>query len=213
MRSFLPDVLLCLSLALTGCEGASSLSAPGAQRSGETPSKTELDDRRPVVGATVEGVVHNISDTWEPVPFEGGNNVKFLSFAQMQREVERATRVQWGGWDALRVPFGAPDFQTRYSEDRIPTGSKVVAWRKMAYDVCGTMVAREADLPAIGTGSPEVRERARILWVRFFQEPPADPDLELLVQTLEVLAANGSTTDAWTGACAGLLSSIKFLSY
>ncbi len=115
MRSFLPHVLLCLSLALTGREGGSSLSAPGA-----------------------------------------------------------------------------PDFQTRYSEDRNPTGSKVVAWRKMAYDVCGTMVAREADLPTITTGNPEVRARARTLWV---------------------LAANGSTTDAWTGACAGLLSSIKFLSY
>lgn len=184
---------------------------------------TEEDDG-PVVGSTAGGMTNIISDGWEIAPVRHGNSLKMLKFSQMKNEVLRATTVAYAKWDALRPTFGVPDFATRFDEDRTPTATKIVMWRKVAYSVCKDMVAKEQKTPAIfssispsatiGAEDPAVAKQVEIIFTRFFLEPPSPDAVSQSIKTLTgIVAKGGSPTEAWGSLCMAYLSSMRFLTY
>jgi hypothetical protein len=147
-----------------------------------------------------------------------------LSFSQMEAEATRATGVTWPDWAANRAVFGGADYVTTFEDDRTPSGTKILTWRKMAFDVCATMLTAEAKAPSlfsaigptapIAAGDPKVASQVKLVFVRFFLEDPALADVDASIQALsDTVAAGGVPQDAWTDLCVGYLSSMRFLTY
>lgn len=182
-------------------------------------------DDEPVIGASAGGETNVISDGWIVEPVHGGNNLKLISFAQMQAEVLRATGVNYAKWDKNRAVFGAVDFKSSFVEDRIPTATKLLSWRKIAFSVCADMVKNETTAPklfssiaptaAIAADDAKVVAQVKAIFAKFFFEPPNAQELEISLKALvDTLAAPGGTpSDAWTNLCVGYLSSMRFLTY
>ena len=197
---------------------------PGGASSAKGTSSGADGDDSPVIGASAGGQTHVISDGWSTAPVRYGDNVKMLSYVQMQAEVARATGVVWSGWANSRAVFGGADFVTTYADDRTPSGTKLVTWRKMAFDVCARMLTTEASTPslfsavsptaAIRADDAKVAAQVRLVFTRFFLEDPTAADVDASIKALgDTVAAGGSAEDAWTGLCVGYLSSMRFLTY
>jgi len=186
---------------------------------------TAPPDDEPVIGSSAGGETNIISDGWAVETVHGGNNLKLISFAQMQAEVLRATGVNYAKWEKNRAVFGAVDFKTSFVEDRIPTGTKLLTWRKIAFSVCGDMVNNETTTPklfssmaptaAIAADDPKVAAQVKAIFTKFFFEPPTAKELEISIKALtDTLAVPGGTPSiAWTNLCVGYLSSMRFLTY
>jgi hypothetical protein len=223
----------CMGSFGDGGAGDDNGGANGAHGGGGASARTganavsggmNVPDNAPVIGASAGNQTHVISDGWETAAVPYGDNVKLLSYAQMQSEVERATGVVWPDWAANRVVFGGADYVTTFSDDRTPSGTKLLTWRKMAFDVCGTMIGAEAAKPslftaisptvAISASDPKVAAQVKLVFARFFLENPAQADVDASTKALgDLIAAGGSPQDAWTGLCVGYLSSMRFLTY
>jgi hypothetical protein len=181
-------------------------------------------DNEPIIGASAGGETNIISDGWELASVHAGNNLKMLNFAQMQSEVLRATSIVYEGWAENRVVFGAPDFKTTFQEDRTPTATKILTWRKIAFSVCGTMVKKETATPAlfssiaptaaIAADDPKVTAQVTTIFTKFFLEPPTSSEIEASTKALvDTIAAGAAPAEAWGSLCAGYLSSMRFLAY
>lgn len=181
-------------------------------------------DNEPVIGSSAGNQTHIISDDWERAPVRLGNNLKMLNFAQMQTEVQRATSIAYDGWADNRAVFGAPDFKTSFQEDRTPTATKILTWRKIAFSVCAAMVKKETATPAlfsaiaptaaIDAADPKVIDQVKAMFTQFFLEPPTSTEVEASTKALaDTVAAGGSPSEAWGTLCVGYLSSMRFLTY
>lgn len=181
-------------------------------------------DDDPVVGASAGGQTNIISDGWEVASVHAGNNMKMLNFTQMQSEVLRATGITYSGWTDSRVVFGAPDFKTSFQEDRTPTATKILTWRKIAFSVCGDMIKKETTTPtlfsaiaptaAIDAADSKVVAQVTAVFTKFFLEPPVSAEVEASTKALVDTVAAGSTPgEAWTNLCVAYLSSMRFLTY
>lgn len=181
-------------------------------------------DDDPVIGASAGGETNVISDNWEVASVRAGNNMKMLNFEQMQAEVLRATKVSYADWAANRDVFGAPDFQTSFQDDRTPTTTKILTWRKIAYAVCGEMIKKETATPtlfssiaptaAIDAADPKVIAQVKAIFTRFLFEAPTSSEVEASTKALvDTVAAGSSTSEAWTSLCVSYLSSMRFLTY
>lgn len=177
-----------------------------------------------VIGSTAGDQTHIISDDWEQAPVRLGNNLKMLSFAQMQSEVLRATTIAYDGWAENRAVFGGPDFKTSFQEDRTPTATKILTWRKIAFSVCAAMVKKETATPAlfsaiaptaaIDAADPKVADQVKAMFTKFFLEPPNSTEVEASTKALaDTVAAGGSPAEAWGTLCVGYLASMRFLTY
>jgi len=178
----------------------------------------------PVIGASGGGETNIISDGWAESPVRFGNNVKMLNFRQLKAEVARATGVTSYDWGTKSAIFGAADYKTSFHDDRTPAASKIVAFRKVAFDVCAQMVKAEGTTPklfsalspkaALTAEDPKVAAQVKLIFTRFFVEEPTQAEVDLSTKALtEQTAAGASPADAWAGLCAGYLSSMRFLSY
>lgn len=181
-------------------------------------------DDEPVIGASAGGQTNVISDGWELASVHGGNNLKMMNFAQMQSEVLRATSINYSQWEKHRTVFGAADFKSSFAEDRLPTATKVLTWRKIAFAVCGEMVKQETATPklfssiaptaAIKADDPKVIDQVKAMFTKFFFEPPTAKELEVSTAALaKTVAAGGGPSDAWSNLCVAYLSSMRFLTY
>lgn len=177
-----------------------------------------------VIGASAGGETHIISDDWEVASVRLGNNLKMLSFSQMQAEMLRATTIEYANWAENRAVFGSPDFKTSFLEDRTPTATKILTWRKIAFDVCGAMVKKETSTPAlfssisptatISAEDPKVAAQITAMFKKFFLERPTSADVEASTKALvDTVAAGGPPTEAWSSLCVAYLSSMRFLTY
>lgn len=203
----------CLSFAVGACTGEIG--------GGSGPQPPDDD---PVIGASAGGETNVISDGWELASVHAGNNLKMLNFAQMQSEVLRATSIAYDGWDENRVVFGAADFKTSFQDDRIPTATKILTWRKIAFSVCKSMVKKETTTPvlfssipptaAIAADDAKVTAQITAIFTQFFLEPPTSSEVEASTKALVDSVAAGSPPDeAWSSLCAAYLSSMRFLTY
>lgn len=182
----------------------------------------EPNDR--VIGSTAGDQTHIISDDWEKAPVRLGNNLKMLNFAQMQSEVLRATSIAYDGWAENRAVFGGPDFKTTFQDDRTPTATKILTWRKIAFSVCASMITKETTTPAlfasiaptaaISAADPKVGDQVTAMFTKFFLEAPSSVEVEASTKALtDTVAAGGSPVEAWGTLCVAYLSSMRFLTY
>lgn len=182
------------------------------------------DDDAPVIGASAGGETNIISDGWELASVRGGNNLKMMNFAQMQSEVLRATSVAYDNWAQYRLVFGAADFRESFQEDRTPTATKVLTWRKIAFSVCASMVTKETTRPVlfasisptanISSSDPRVVAQVRAIFTKFFFEPPTLKEVDASTRALvNTVAAGGTPSQAWSNLCVAYLSSMRFLTY
>jgi hypothetical protein len=204
--------------------GGDGTQGGGAAGKGGSSGAPGAGDDAPVVGASAGGLTHIISDGWPNAAVPYGDNVKMLNYAQMQEEVLRATGVVWPDWAANRLVFGGADFAVTYADDRTPSATKLVTWRKMAFDVCTMMVKAEAAKPSLFTAiapdaaisqtDPKVTAQVKLVFARFFLEDPVQAEVDVSVKGLvDTLSVGGAPADAWTGLCVGYLSSMRFLTY
>lgn len=214
---FTPRNLIALELLAAGYLALMGGGCTSTLGGGEEPNEA-------VVGSSAGGQTNIISDNWDEAPVRLGNNLKMLSFAQMQSEVLRATTIAYDGWAQNRAVFGAPDFTTTFFEDRTPTATKILTWRKIAFAVCGSMVQKESATPALFTSiSPtaaidvanaKVGDQVKAMFTKFFLEAPTSEEVEASTKALaDTVAAGGSPAEAWSNLCVAYLSSMRFLTY
>lgn len=209
-----------LGIAVAACLGfaGGACTVGGAGRNAQPP------DDEPVIGASAGGQTNVISENWELASVHAGNNLKMLNFEQMQAEVLRATSITYSAWAENQVVFGAPDYKTTFQEDRTPTATKILTWRKIAFSVCTSMVKKEAATPqlfssiaptaAISADDPKVTAQITAMFTKIFLEPPTSSELDASSKALvDTAAAGASPTQAWSSLCASYLSSMRFLTY
>lgn len=208
-------VLLAGSLTFAGWACTVSIDRDG---------ETKAPDDEPIIGASAGGETNIVSDGWDHAPVHAGNNMRMLNFAQMQSEVLRATTIAYDAWAENRVAFGAPDFRTSFQEDRTPTATKILTWRKIAFSVCTAMIRQETAGPvlfssvaptaAITAGDPKLADQINAVFTQFFLEPPGEAELEASIRALvDSVAAGSPPAEAWTTLCTAYLSSMRFLTY
>jgi hypothetical protein len=177
-----------------------------------------------VVGTSAGGQTNIISDGWGEAPVQFGNNVKMLNFRQLKAEVARATGVTSYDWGNKSAVFGAADYKATFQDDRTPGASKIVAFRKIAFEVCDKMMTAEATTPkvfstlspkaALTGDDPKVAAQVKLVFGHVFLEEPTQEEVDLSLKALtEQTAAGASAAEAWAGLCTGYLSSMRFLSY
>lgn len=204
---------------IAGCLVTGACTVGSGSGSGENPADSEQ-----VIGSSAGGQTNIISDAWEVETVPHGNNLKMLNFVQMQSEVLRATSITSKEWAGLRTAFGAPDFVNSYEEDRTPTATKILTWRKLAFSVCGSMITNETATPALFTSitptaaisasDSRVTEQVTAVFTKFFQDPPTADEVALSTKMLtDVVAGGGKPGEAWTGLCVAYISSMRFLTY
>jgi hypothetical protein len=221
-----------LALALAACSDLGSsgdepsgngnpIAPPGAGGNGSGGAPPGADR---VVGASAGGMTHIISDGWAEAPVPYGDNVKMLNFPQMRAEVRRATGVDWPSWAQNRVAFGGADYVATFQDDRTPSATKLVTWRKMAFEVCTTLTNAEASAPSlfsaisptapIAANDPKIAAQVKLVFTRFFLDDAGANDVVASTKALtDIVDAGGSPIEAWTGLCVGYLSSMRFLTY
>ena len=242
-RGTLSMLALFVSAGCVGTFGGSDADSEGrpptsaAPASGASPAPTRPNAPPPtgvtlssgapegsIVGASAGGLTHVISEDWAEAPVPYGDNVKMLRFQQMQAEVERATGVTWSNWAANRAAFGGVDFRATFYEDRTPSATKLLIWRRMAFDVCAELVGTETNAPVLFTAiaptetvaatDPKVTAQVKLVFARFFLEEPRPEEIAASTKALAAtIESGGSPEEAWTALCVGYVSSMRFLTY
>ncbi len=210
--------MLSISLGLLLTAGVGACDGSGLDDQQPPP------DDDPVVGASAGGDTNVISDGWETASVHGGNNLKMMNFEQLQAELLRATSITYSKWEENRLVFGGADYKTSFQEERTPTATKILTWRKITYSVCTDMIAKETTTPklflaiapnaAIDPADPKVTAQVTAIFTKFFFEPPNAQELDVSTATLaKSVAAGGGPSDAWINLCVAYLSSMRFLAY
>lgn len=213
----MPPVTRHLALWIVGMGIAGSCTVGDG---GEAP----IENGPSVIGTSAGGQTNIISDGWGDTPVRFGNNVKMLNFRQLKTEVARVTGVTSYDWGNKGAVFGAADYKTTFQDDRTPGASKIVAFRKIAFEVCDKMMAAEATTPkvfsalspkaALSGNDPKVAEQVKLVFTHMFLEQPTQEEVDVSIKALtEQTAAGATAAEAWAGLCAGYMSSMRFLSY
>ncbi|MBA3396662.1 MAG: hypothetical protein H0T89_28785 [Deltaproteobacteria bacterium] len=171
----------------------------------------------------------NISEYWPSIDVPLSQNTRMLSFEMLRSEVSRATGRSWmiagvDQWDRNRGPLGGADYVTTFGDDLTPSQQRIVLIRKMAFQVCGDLIAAEAGaatrtvFTVVDPGAPidvaasTTTTQITALFQRFFLTDAVDTDVADAKALLGTLAgADGKT--AWRGLCAAYLGSMRFLTY
>ena len=178
----------------------------------------------PLVGASSGSTTNVVSDSWYEAPVRFGNTIKMLNFEQLKSELAAVTGADSTELASAGAAFGAANYKTVFQDDRTPTSSKLIAYRKIAYKMCGEMVKREgntralfseiAPSAAINAEDPKVAAQVKKIFARVFLEEPTQVEIDHSTKALGQFVAEGlSPADAWTGLCVGYLSSMRFLTY
>ncbi|HUS65178.1 MAG TPA: hypothetical protein VMZ28_11575 [Kofleriaceae bacterium] len=171
----------------------------------------------------------DLTEYWPEIDIPLSQNTRMLSFEMMRNEVQRATGRSWvingtDQWEANRIPLGGADYQTVFAEDLTPSQQRMVLWRRMAFQVCGDVVAAENGAAtrtvftvldpgaALTTTAPGTADQVRALFRRFFLSDPTDEDIADSVNLLATLNTTDAPT-AWRGLCTAYLGSMRFVTY
>lgn len=172
----------------------------------------------------------DISEYWPTIDIALSQNTRMLSFEMLRSEVTRATGQSWlvagvDQWERNRGPLGGADFVTSFSDDLIPSQQRIVLIRKMAFQVCGDVVAAEAGAPSrtvfteldpgavFDPAASTTKAQISALFLRFFLTEAADADLADGDALIRALSPAGDGRIAWRGLCASYLASMRFLTY
>ncbi|HUS28872.1 MAG TPA: hypothetical protein VMZ53_10185 [Kofleriaceae bacterium] len=173
----------------------------------------------------------NIAEYWPSIDVPLSQNTRMLGFDMMRSEVKRVTGRSWvvagvDQWERNRGSLGGADFETTFSDDLTPSQQRLVLVRKMAFQVCGDLVAAEAGVAtrevfteldpgaAFDPASATTEAQIRALFKRFFLEEPAADDISDAKALLATLAPGGTAgRTAWRGLCTSYLASMRFLTY
>jgi hypothetical protein len=206
---------LVSSVALAGCTGEVS---KGSSSTGDSVEMQGAGGR-------------DISEYWPNIDIPLSQNTRMLSFEMLRSEVMRATGRGWivnnvDQWERNRGSFGGADFVTTFADDITPSQQRIVLVRKMAFAVCGDLVAAEAGAAArtvfdvIDPGAPldAIKSKAQLesMFRRFFLIDPTDSDVadgEALITALAPTGAAAESRIAWRGVCASYIASMRFLTY
>ena len=161
-----------------------------------------------------------------------GRNTKFLSYLQLRGEIRRTLDRSWvvdgvDQWGSHRTVLGGADFNRSWVADRTPNQQKIVTIRKMAFQVCGSVVAEEAGAPAaqrvvfsrvnpgqnINIEAQGVQNQVRDLWQRFFLEQATQGQLDASLAGLLEAQTLANSRTAWQSLCAAYITSTRFLTY
>lgn len=170
----------------------------------------------------------DLTEYWPSIDIPLSQNTRMLNFEMMRNEVLRATGRSWvlgdvDQWEQNRIALGGADYETVFAEDLTPSQQRMVLWRRMAFQVCGDLVAAESgaatrtvftvvDPGTLEPTAPATLDQIRALFRRFFlSDPEAEEvgDSQALLQEL----APGGTAVAWRGLCAAYLGSMRFVTY
>jgi hypothetical protein len=171
----------------------------------------------------------DLTEYWPNIDIPLSQNTRMLSFEMMRNEVQRATGRSWvvgdaDQWEANRIALGGADYETVFAEDLTPSQQRMVLWRRMAFQVCGDLVAAESGAAtravftvldpaaALNTSAPGTADQVRALFRRFFLSDPTDEDIGDSLNLLSTLNTTDAAT-AWRGLCAGYLGSMRFVTY
>lgn len=193
---------------------------------GEKGGKGEDNSARcaPIVGASSGSTTNVVSDSWYEAPVRFGNTIKMLNFEQLKSELSAVTGADSTELASAGAAFGAANYKTVFQDDRTPTSSKLIAYRKIVYKMCTEMIKREgntralfsevAPSAAISAQDPKVAAQVKKIFARVFLEEPTQVEIDHSTKALGQFVAEGSSpADAWTGLCVGYLSSMRFLTY
>ena len=205
---------LIFIVALAACTGE-------IEKTGGTPVSNEL------LGAGGR----DISEYWQSLDVPLSQNTRMLSYPMLRSEVTRATGKSWvvnsvDQWERNRGPLGGADHVTTFTDDLTPSQQRIVLIRKMAFSVCGDLVAAEAGTatrtvftaidPGAAFDAASATTKAQITSVfhRFFLSEPEEEDFVDGVALLTKLSPAGDQGRiAWRGLCAAYLGSMRFLTY
>lgn len=171
----------------------------------------------------------DLTEYWPEIDIPLSQNTRMLSFEMMRNEVQRAAGRSWvlngnDQWEANRIPLGGADYETVFAEDLTPSQQRMVLWRRMAFQVCGDVVAAESGAAtrtvftvldpgaALTTTAPGTADQVRALFRRFFLSDPTDEDIADSVNLLATLNTTDAPT-AWRGLCTAYLGSMRFVTY
>ncbi len=208
MRALIHTTLIAITLA--GCTG--EIDGPGTSGGDE------------MLGAGGR----DISEYWPTIDVPLSQNTRMLSFAMLRSEVLRATGRSWAiagvdQWDRNRGPLGGADYVTTFADDLTPSQQRIVLIRKMAFTVCGDLVAAEAGAasrtvfteldPAAAFDPMGATSEAQIraMFRRFFLTDAQAADVADGQVLLGKLGTDGRI--AWRGLCTAYLGSMRFLTY
>ncbi len=173
----------------------------------------------------------DISEYWPEIDVPLSQNTRMLNFEMLRSEVARATGRSWlinsvDQWERNRGPLGGADYMTSFSDDLIPSQQRIVLIRKMAFQVCGDLVAAEAGASprsvfteldpgaAFDAGGATAKAQIQAMYRRFYLEEATPVDLTEGEVLLRALSPSGNESRAaWRGLCASYLASMRFLSY
>jgi len=173
----------------------------------------------------------DISEYWQSIDVPLSQNTRMLSFEMLRSEVSRATGRSWvvgdvDQWDLHRGALGGADYVTTFADDLTPSQQRIVLIRKLAFQVCGDVVAAEAGAAtrtvfteldpgaAFDAGGDQVAAQIQALFRRFFIDDAATADVAEGVELLRALSPAGDDgKTAWRGLCVSYLASMRFLTY
>ena len=173
----------------------------------------------------------DISEYWPSIDIPLAQNTRMLSFEMLRSEVARATGRSWlvssiDQWAPNRGALGGADFVSSFADDLVPSQQRIVLIRKMAFQVCGDLIAAEAGAPSrvvfatLDPGAPidaaaaSTTAQIAALFQRFFLAEATAADVtdgEALMSKLSPSGSDGKI--AWRGLCASYLASMRFLTY
>ena len=215
----LKHTLAILILASVGCWG----SVDGGSRGDDGDAGPEENE---LLGAGDR----DITEFWPDIDLPYSQNTKLLSYDMLINEVRRATGRSWvidgvDQWELNKSALGGADYVNTFEDDRTISQSKIVALRKMAFSVCGDLVAAENGATtaavftivkpnvSIAADDTAVSSQVESLYQRFFLVAPSPAEVAEHVQLLVDLQAQTNSTEAWRGLCGAYLASMRFLSY
>jgi hypothetical protein len=174
----------------------------------------------------------NLAEYWPSISVPLSQNTRMLSYEMLRSEVKRATGKSWvvagvDQWERNRGSLGGADYTTTFADDLTPSQQRIVLVRKMAFQVCGDVVAAEAGATAtrevfteldpgaaFDPAGASTEAQIRALFKRFFLEDASAEDLTEAKALLTTLSPDGSSGRiAWRGLCTGYLASMRFLTY
>lgn len=214
MRALTHTALVTTSLvAFAGCTGEVSKGGNGSADSFEMEGAGGRD----------------IAEYWPNIDIPLSQNTRMLSFEMLRSEVMRATGRSWivasvDQWEKNRSSFGGADFVTTFADDITPSQQRIVLVRKMAFAVCGDLVAAEAGaatravFDVVDPGAPidaaKSKDQIRSMFRHFFLSDATDSDIADSETLIKALAPTGAESRiAWRGVCASYIASMRFLTY
>ncbi len=217
-----------LSLFLLGCDGR--INSAGGDDGGGGGGGSDTDAGTPINQDLVGAGDRDLLADWPSINLPFSDNTKMLNFVQLRNEVQRATTMTWvdqgvDQWTANQSILGGADFVESWQYDISPNQQKMLTIRRMAFRVCGDLVASEQGQAtrtvfgvvdpavAIDAGAASTQEQVRALFKRFFFEEIEDQALTDSLSLLSDLQGLDGQEEAWRGLCTAYLSSMRFLSY